>query len=340
MTNVLVDRHQADLFYSLQLLGDRLGWTVYTPIGHEWWDEGYWEFGKGTYPDDRLARQFLSTDGWHWTTALADPTDHQWQTWDGHHPERLIRGITLAGARAVIDWDYVIATVQDNQYGFARFAQERSARYVLQVGNTNAYVDWSLDPLALVSSEVPIKGRGVLYHQEFDSEGTFGFRRLPQHAGVIRSFVNCFPDTTCWRTFGEVREALTEFLFGVYGIDGPDGNIAPVSEIARLMAGSGWAWHDKPQGDGFGHVIHNWAAVGRPLVGHGMHYRGLMAASFWSDETAIDLDLYAADEAAETIREITADRKRHQQMGRAIRERFDSLVDWDAEAETIRAFLA
>lgn len=47
----LVDRHQADLYYSLQLLfEDRLGVQLFTPIGHEWWDEGYWNFGRGTCP--------------------------------------------------------------------------------------------------------------------------------------------------------------------------------------------------------------------------------------------------------------------------------------------------
>ena len=53
------------------------------------------------------------------------------------------------------------------------------------------------------------------------------------------------------------------------GSKSPNGNLTPVGNVAEEMARATWAYHDKPTGDGFGHVIHNWAAVGRPLIGHG-----------------------------------------------------------------------
>lgn len=327
MANVLIDKHQADLFYSLQLLfEDRLGYVVYTPVGHGWWDEGYWRFGDG-YGDDRLAQQFL----------MSAPSDGT--VYDGHHPERPIKGVTLETARGM-DWAFVVATVQDNQTGFAQFASEVGARYVLQVGNTNQDVNWSLDPLALVSSEVPIRGRGLLYHQEFDSDTTFRFRLMPADPKVIRSFVNCFPSTPCHNAFTEIAAGLPDFTTAVHGIDGPDGNVAPVEKVAALMAGSGWGWHDKIHGDGFGHVIHNWAAIGRPLIGHAGHYRGLMAEPFWEDGvTCIDLDKHTIPETIELIREITGT-QRHAAMGLTIRRRFDVLVDYETEAERIKAFLS
>lgn len=318
----LVDKHHADLFYSLQrLFEDRLGIDVYTPIGHEWWDRGIWRFGEG-YGDDRLAQQFLGPQA----------------AFDSHHPHRPIRWLTYPLARQE-RWDYVVATVQDNQAGFARFAREVGAKYVLQVGNTRQDVDWSLDPLALVSSEVPIRGRGVLYHQEFDSDTTFAYRE-PNAEPVIRSFVNCFPSTPCWRTFEEVEALLPEFAFAAHGIDGPEGNVETVAEIAEMMAGSSFGWHDKVQGDGFGHVLHDWAAIGRPLIGHAAHYGGLMAERFWQDGvTCIDLDRHPPAEVAELVRAILADPERHRAMCRAIRAEFDS-IDYAAEAETIREFLA
>lgn len=317
----LVDKHHADLFYSLQLLGDRLGWDIYTPMGHEWWDEGYWQFGQG-YGDDRLARQFLSI-----SNPYTDP----------HHPGRPIHGITLERAKRMT-WDYVIATVQDNQRGFARFASEVGAKYVLQVGNTNQDVDWGLDPLALVSSEVPIRGKGLLYHQELEAETTFRFRDLPADRAVVRSFVNCFPSTPCYLPFTEAQRLLPDFAFFNHGIDGD--NIERTSDIAELMAGSGWGWHDKVQGDGFGHVLHGWAAVGRPLIGHAAHYRGLMGEMFWDNlVTCVDLDRYTLTEAMGLVREITSDRAQHEQMSHEIRRRFDT-IDYAAEAEAIRALLS
>jgi hypothetical protein len=329
---VLLDRHQADLFYSLQLLfEDRLGYPVYTPVGHDWWDAGYWRFGHG-YGDDRLARQFLTIDA-NWTR----PWDGSalWETHDGHHPERVIRGVELPTVLGTMgEWGFVVATVQDNQAGFKRLADEIGATYVLQAGNTRQDIDWSLDPLALVSSEMPIRGRGVRYHQEIDRD-VFTFTPLNGEA-VIRSFVNCFDSTPCHRVFQEVTDGMAAY---VHGIDGADGNIETVSEIADLMRHSGWGWHDKIQGDGFGHVLHNWAAIGRPLIGHSGHYRGLLGEGFWRDgETCIDLDRHTVPETIELIREITGT-PRHAEMGRAIREVFER-IDYDAEAEQIRALLA
>jgi len=339
---VLIDRHHHALFYSLQrLFGDRLGHIVYTPVGHEWWDEGVWRFGEG-YGDDRLARQFLALDGWTERDFGQQPGYRTFRTVDGHHPEREILGVELGALRATpSEWGYVVATVQDNQRGFAKLARELGAKFVLQVGNTNQSVDWGLDPLALVSSEVPIRGKGIVYHQEFDAEGLFGYADPPAASLTIRSFVNCFGSTPCARPFEQMRQCLPGFTLASHGIDGPDGNIETVADIAALMRGSAFGWHDKVQGDGFGHVIHAWAAIGRPLIGHAAHYRGLMAEPLWQDGvTCIDLDKHTLGEAAEMIVDITRDASRHRAMCEAIRATFDELVDFDAEAARIAEFLA
>lgn len=312
--NVLVDRHHGGLFHSLQLLGARLGWTIYTPTGHAWWDEWYWSFGRGAYGDDRLAQQFLTASG---------P--------DSEFPDWPIASCTLDEARGM-RWDLVIATVQDNQAGFEMFARQVGAQYVYQVGNTRQEVAWKLDPLALVSSEVPIEGRGIVYHQEMDPitySEPLGLRR-------VASFVNCMPSMgRCWDLLSEARARIP---IEVHGIDGPEGIVKPYADLVRLMDVSDWGWHDKDQGDGFGHVIHSWAAVGRPLIGHASHYAGRMAEPFWRDgETCIDLDKHSIDDAVNTILTITPER--HAEMCRAIRATFDRLVDYDAEAERIRDFL-
>jgi hypothetical protein len=104
------------------------------------------------------------------------------------------------------------------------------------------------------------------------------------------------------------------------------------------MAASSFGWHDKPHGDGFGHILHGWAAIGRPLIGHARHYRGKMGEPFWRDgETCIDLDRHSVAEAAEMVRSMRP--AEHLAMSRAIRATFDSLVDYDAEAAAIRALL-
>ena len=327
MTNVLADKHHAGLFRSLQLLADRMGWTLYTPTGHEWFDEWVWSFGRSTYGDDRLARQFL---GW------TDP--------DPEFPDVPINYVTLEQAQAM-DWAFVIASVPDNEAGFAKFAREHGAEYVLQVGNTGQAIDWSRNPLAIVSSEMPILGRGVRYHQEMEpieyvppDPGIFVGRvgdKSYRVGRTVASFVNCMTSMgSCWDLLAQAAETLD---VAVYGIDGPQGVLKPFSGLVERMASVGWGWHDKAQGDGFGHVIHSWAAVGRPLIGHASHYAGRMAEHFWQDGiTCIDLDRHSIRDAVEIVRTISPED--HERMCRAIRAEFDT-IDYAAEAEAIRELL-
>lgn len=322
--NVLCDRHHAGLYQSMQLLARRLGWTLYTPVGMDWWDEWYWSFGRSTYNDDRLARQYL--------LAAQEP--------DSEYPDWPIRYVTLERARTMT-WDYVVATLQDNQTGFAKFAREAGAQLIYQVGNTGQQIAWDREPLVLSSSEMPLLGRGVVYHQEFDSDDLFAYRE-PTDRRMVRCFVHLLHETVCYPVWQEFRTYHSDALR--YGhaptFEDPSyvTNLKPTTAIAGVMADSGWGWHDKPHGDGFGHVLHNWAAIGRPLIGHASHYRGKMGEPFWQDgKTCIDLDRHSVAEAAEIVRTISVDE--HAKMCRAIRATFDELVDYDAEALRIRELL-
>ena len=323
--NVLIDRHHGGLFHSLQLLGDRLDWTVYTPIGQSWWDERYWNFGRDAYRDDRMARQFLADD---------QPPDEEF-------PKRPILTVTLDQARTM-EWGVVMATVQDNQEGFWRFAQEHGAKYALHVGNTNQEIARSLSPLVLNASEMDGGERSVHIGEEFDKEGTFAYSEpVSNPAPRIGSFVNLMPYMNCYPLMQEAMALAPDFDWRIYGILGPDGNVKPVERIAELMAAFDFAWHDKETGDGWGMVIHYWASIGRPLIGHGGHYRSKMGWAFWRDlETCIDLDKHTIPEAVQLVREITADPARHRKMCENIRAVLDATTDWPGDAAKVAALLA
>jgi len=337
---ILVDRHHAGLLYSLQLLfEDRFDMDLYVPVGHDWWDEGYWRFGE-VFQDDRLAQQYLNANPPWEFDPLHLESDGEWYTTDVEFPDRLIRGCSLDRFKAM-QFDYVLASVQENQPGFARLAEEAGAKYLVQVGNRGQYVDWSLNPLCLVSAEAPFEeGRGVAYHQEYDKDTTFAARPLNSPT-IIRSFVNCLDRMPVeWQIFQNFERAMPDFMFKVHGHDGRDGLIQPTTAIANHMGNAGWAWQDKPQGDGFGHVIHYWASIGRPLIGHARYYSGLMPGHLWDDGvTSIDTEAREPRETIELIREITADTARHQWMCDNIRERVDQLVDFEAEAAAIASLL-
>src|SRR5687768_6622325 len=149
--NVLIDYHHSDLAESLhRLFEDRLGFRVYIPYGLEWRTEGYWMFGR-QYPDAGMgvARQFLLDD----------------RAVDDLQPDRPLRRITLEQARTK-EWALVMASVPDNEHGFARFANEQGARYGVEVGNVNQSVDRSLSPFILDSTgQYP---GGTQFSPEFD----------------------------------------------------------------------------------------------------------------------------------------------------------------------------
>ena len=336
MSNVLIDRHHAGLFHSLQLLGDRLGWTVYTPVGEEWWTEGYWRFGE-VYGDDRLARQYLSVAGAAWSGWQG--RDGFYVAHDPEYPEREVIGVTLPEARKMT-WAIAMPTVQENQSGFARFAREQGAKYIYQVGNTGQQIDWSLQPLVIASSEANLNGRAVRYHQEMHPSYRW---HDPREANRWRigSFVNLMPRIECWPTLWEHSRLLGEFEFRIHGASCPDGIVQPTSAIAQSMAESGWGWHDKITGDGFGHVLWGWAAVGRPIIGHASHYAGKLGEVLWRDlETCIDLDLHPPTEAARLIRDISYDPSRHAAMCDAMRRTFEAHYDPERDAQAIRELLA
>ena len=322
LSNVLVDRHHAGLLNSLQMLGDRLGWTVYTPTGHAWWDEGYWQFGL-VFGDDRLAQQYLLPESGPF--------------YDAEFPDRLIHTVTLEQAQAM-DWAVVMPTVQENQTGFARFAREHGAKYAYHVGNTNQQIDLELEPFILNASEMP---GGIRVGEEFDSDGLFAFSP-PTESKRISTFVNCVPEMCrdeayLGRDLEAIRGATDDFH--MHGISGVDGNLKPIQAIRDCMAESAWAYHNKPQGDGYGHVLHYWAALGRPLIGRGTHYKSKMGWRYWRDmETCIDLDLHPIEQVVEIIRSITPER--HAEMCRAIRAQFDQETDWQADAERVRSMLS
>lgn len=352
--NVLADRHHAGLYRSLQLLAARLGWSLHTPYGMDWWTEWVWSFGRSTYNDDRLARQFLEYP--------ASPVDGGYVTTeDEEFPRAPISGVTLERARRE-RWDIVIASIADNQSGFAKFAREQGAQYVVQCGNTGQYIDWSREPVVLNSSEMPLLGPGITYHQELDpvfvrtrevltdeyvTDGPVSRRvRVPApdpDPCTVRSFVHLMNETHAFPIWNQMRAELDGYTFERFGHAPPSedptyrGNAKPIDRIAALMATAGWGFHDKPVGDGFGHVVHGWAAVGRPLIGHGSHYRGKLAEPFWQDGvTCIDLDKHTVAEAVEIVRAITPDVYRA--MCAAIRAEYDR-IDYAAEAAAIADLL-
>lgn len=110
-------------------------------------------------------------------------------------------------------------------------------------------------------------------------------------------------------------------------------------ELANTMHEAQFVLHSKPGGDGFGHIIHNAYACGRPVIARPSQYRGQLAEQLLVPGTFIDLDKYGRGEMKNMIRRITADPDELFRMGKRASQRFKEVVNYEQEAEDIREWL-
>jgi hypothetical protein len=346
---VLADFHHHDLFESLQIVfRDRFGWDLYRPIGMEWFDEGWWNFER-EWHGDAVARQYL--------TPWGDDVDHGTHSTriDPSHPGRDYRMVTVEQARALRP-DVVIASVAHNHEGLSRFADEVGATFGIHLGNVRfSVIDmaedrWDLARFGILTttSPTPPPRPHVTVHQEFSLTD---FRAGPPPRSepfTVASFVNCFPETAwaydIFRSFAGQNRDMAWRVYGAYGSAPTDewaaGNLRSCPAVGDAMRASDIAFHLKRWSDGFGHVIHDWFAVGRPVFGWESYYRDQLAGPLWVDGvTSFDIERRAPHEVNRLLRRIIGDEDYHLRLCENAAMRFREVVDFDADAEAIRTLI-
>ena len=346
MTSILVDYHHHDLWESLELLCARLGWTLYRPMGMDWFHAGYWNFERAWH-GDAVAKQYLEP----WGSDETEPHrrfDHSHRRWQNL--------LTLEQARFVRP-DIVMASVAHNHEGLHRFAKEVGATFGLHLGNVRfSDIDmredrWDLADFGIVTSVLPapVDKPHVVVHQEFSLQD---FRHEPPpEDGVftVASFVNCFPENQrAYAGFLATAVLRPEYDWKVYGSYGSAptdeyaaGNIGECAKVGDAMRASDIAWHTKQWSDGFGHVIHDWAAVGRPLIGHEWYYRSQLAGPLWQEGvTSFDITDKSPADVIAILDRLYHDPDLRLRMGEAMAARFREVVNFDEEEQAIRRMFA
>jgi hypothetical protein len=330
---VLADWHHPALWESLSILfEDRFGWELYSMTGLDWTQHG-WTF------------ETKDTIGWTPSDYLvfddAKLVNDHWERREREYPQRPRKLVTWPQAQAM-SFDYVLASVSPHQRPFATLATKFGARLIHQVGNARHPIDPQIPQIVLASANVEARryrrAQVVSYHQEFDRE-VFRYAE-PTDPLAVTSFMLRLDWTSC--DYQWMAGAKGIHWASVGGADPHDPHyLAPMSKVADRLRETGWVWHDKRIGDGYGHVIHTAAAMGRPLIGHASHYAGLTGEYLWRDlDTCIDLDRHSEKDALRLIGAIGADPEWYRDITERSRAAFEANVHFDVEAERILAVLA
>lgn len=320
---VLADYHHDDLYYSLHLLfAQRLGFELYQPVGMEWKQQGYWDYGH--IPE--VWGQYL---GDHRITGTA--SDHHWLY--NHRHDLSYRGLTLEQFKAN-PCDIILSSTTNNDTAYDRLQKELApkAKRIAHVGNVGQMTH--VPNVLLTTAWVhPSYKSYVQVHQEFDLD-VYAWAD-PVNRQRVTSFVNCLPVSDYWGLYNKLQAALPEFEFSSHGIICPQGNVDKKQLIAKLMQNSAFGFHAKA-GDGYGHTVHNWYACGRPtIVNLRVYAQGIAGWLMEDGVTCIDAE---KPDAVERIR-FFSQPEQHDRMCRAAYQRFKDVVNFDAEELKVREWL-
>lgn len=344
---VFTDFHHASLLQSFILLfEDRLGGSVYRPIGLEWAQQGYWK----VYDHPATQQQFLTLAQGYQPEDGSKPLNNIEKVEEGVYYCQDIdsgyynKAITLEKFFSM-PIDIVIASLPQHIDPFIKLANEHpnKPKLIYQIGN-----NWNIDGTMLIPNvmssakvDIPEWLHSITYHQEFNTD-VFFFHE-PQRSKNIYSFVNCFDTTPHFlpdlKTFLGIEKRLTNWNFKIYGGQCRDGTADGARNLAMKMAESRFIWHTKFGGDGYGHILFNSAAIGRPTIVKLEYYKGKLGEKLLIDgETCVAIDGLDEEQILQKLA-FYNEETNYNKMVYAVRDNFRQKVNFDTEAELLKTFI-
>ncbi|MCK9371066.1 hypothetical protein M0R04_14235 [Candidatus Dojkabacteria bacterium] len=340
---IFSDRHHQSLAHSLKMLfEDRLKMELYFPIGMEWFPD-YWKINSL----EATAKQFLElgsfpSDG---TMPLneGEKKDNIYFIQDPHN-HSIQKAITLDTFKN-IKFDILIASIPAHIKPFKELIDkyQPQAKLIFQMGNHFNEVDDLLrsgEIKNLMSSTAPFNtysANSVFYHQEFDLE-VFKPSSKPVEK-MITSFINVLNQNGGMQNYYTLKASMPDYRFFSYGGQCEDGGVVGVENMARIMGESAFGFMCKSGADGYGHNLHNFFAVGTPVIINYEEYKDKLGGLLTiPDETCIIANIGDDMQAvAEKIRNISP--IQYEWMRSRTYERFKEIVDFDKEQKDIEKFL-
>lgn len=345
MIKIFADLHHQSLFTSLQFLFEgRLGGQLFRPIGVQWANEGFWEIARPYGNDPRTISQFL---GIRDEVKMETPPLNDIET-EGkeHYVTKNVpinhKAVTLEQFKAM-KFDILIASIPAHIKPYSELIKQfqPQAKLIFQIGNHFGPIDFDLAKNIMSSTapfSVPTGTNKVFYHQEFDLN-MFSYTP-PSNTKNINSFVHCLKEKPAdYHDYIEYKRLMPDFEFRSYGASCDDGCAQGEIEVAAGMKNSGFGFHLKDGGDGYGHVLFNWFACGRPVIVRKSQYKNKLADKLMIDgKTCIDLDKGNVEKNIKRIRECS-EPERHTKMCEAAHKRFKDTVDFEQDARKIKKFI-
>lgn len=333
---ILSDFHHSSLYSSLlYTLEGRLGYEVYRQIEETWFKKGFWKINR----QKDTIQQYLGTYGYQPTDGTPSLNNTLWVK-DGVYYSKdpntgqIHKAITYE-TFLDMDWDVIIASIPQHIDAFKRLAHMKKAKFIFQEGNNFNLP--ARDIPNLMASTVPrsLSCHSVFYHQEFDL-GVFRPTE-PAQTKEIHNYMNVlhnYPES--YDYFLALEEEMPDYTFKMYGSQNRDGCITGIQNLADSMRRAEWIYHNKPGGDGYGHVLHNTFAVGVPLIVNKRHYEGQLGGQLMDDRACVIMDGLPVKELASIIRNRE---ERRSVICEEAYKRFCDTVDFEKEAKQIQKFM-
>ena len=341
--NVFTDFHHNSLLRSFVLLFEnRLGAKVYRPIGMEWFHEGYWAINN----QEDTAKQFLDIN----TTILPDNTpflnsinnieNDCYYVYDPGF-DSTHKAITLDVFKEK-KFDFVIASIPQHIQVYKELINkyQPKAKLIIHIGNNWSKPENGSNVLASIKNPGWDGLNVVYYHQEFDINI---FKPIDNISfNKISSYINVIENNLGWKDFVSLEKLLQPqgVEFKSYGGQCRDGNFAGPKKLAESMQKNDFIFHVKHGGDGYGHILYNAYACGKPTIIRSSYYKDCLGEELFNSDNCIDLDTMSLEDASIKIKEIILNKDCLKQMSDAAYKSFTDHVDFAQDAEKVQKWLA
>jgi glycosyltransferase involved in cell wall biosynthesis len=143
-----------------------------------------------------------------------------------------------------------------------------------------------------------------------------------------------------WKDFKDIEESLSNDMeLKSYGGQCRDGNMNGAMELSESMNNDDFIFHVKDHGDGYGHIIYNAYACGKPTIIRSSLYKDQLASELFNDKNSIDLDKISIQDASEHIKYILKNKEIWKEMSLNAYNSFIQNVNFAEDAEKVRQWL-